>query len=188
MCSNKTLITFNRTMLKVLWRILFMMILFSSSCLYKRIQVYYVFESLCISYWTIHNFILIVFSLPYSSAPSSNLVSSHDGCQEGGLHVSKERGDEKRKGGLIHLSALWQYTLKHYSLTLKHYCFFFLFSHLLTCKNSTILGCHAIGINSSRFSNFICQAKSLIWIIVSDYLHHNWYCWGKNTHSFTNKC
>ena len=42
-------------------------------------------------------------------------------------------------------------------------------------KFHDLLGCHAIGINSSfnsflsdlRFSNLICQAKSLIWMIVS---------------------
>ena len=70
--------------------------------------------------WVIgfHGFILIVFSLPDSSASSQNLVFSYDGCQEegrgGGGMFLKKRGMKKETGG--------SYTFLHYVIFLNFYC------------------------------------------------------------------
>ena len=113
---DKTLMTSKRTMLKGLWkRILFMRVLFSRSYLYKRIRVY--------CFW---KFVHRLMDNPWLyincfQSPWFQCIIIESGIfpwwvsrrgEEGGLHVSKEGGDEKRKEGLIHLSALckvWEY-------------------------------------------------------------------------------
>ena len=107
---DKTLISFNRTMVKGPWRILFMMVLFSRSYLYEKIQVYCFWKfmhKLRDNPWLYIN----CFQFPLFQCIIIESGISFDGCQEEGgkgCMFQKKGGDEKRKGG-----GGW-YTFPHY--------------------------------------------------------------------------